>query len=91
MAYLAQIRLKVLSICKIKHVHVIEKRSLYSQNVFCSFFLLVWCVPYRGEVSVILVGRGNLESCSEPKKTTQSCAGKYEGVFALYRMKFDYV
>ena len=38
------------------------------------------------------VARGYLENCSKPGETfTQSCAEKYEGVFALYSKKFDLV
>ena len=38
------------------------------------------------------VDRGNLKNCSASRKTfTQSCAEKYDGVSALYRMKFDSV
>ena len=54
-----------------KHARDIEKRSLYSQNLFCNFFLLLWCVdlPNRGECSVFSsVVRGNLENYSEPRR-----------------------
>ena len=54
----------------------------YSQNVFC-YFLLLWRVPNRGEFSVFSsVGRGNLENCSEPRRSfyTVLCR-KYEGFF----------
>ena len=63
MAYLAKKLTESLVYMARKHVHVIEKRSLYSQNVFCYFFLLLWCVPYHGEFSVLYsIGRGNLEN-----------------------------
>ena len=88
MAYLA--KSVTGSLMSRKHVHVIEKRSLYSQNVFC-YLRILWCVPYRREFSVFSsVGRGSLENCSDPGATvTQSCAEKYEVFYALYRIKFD--
>ena len=67
-----------------KRVNAIEKRSLYSQNVFCYFFLILWRVPYRGEFSVFPVGRGNLKTAANPGETfTQSCAENYKFVCTL--------
>ena len=55
-------------------------------------FLLLWCVPYRGEFSVSSsVGRGDLENCSEPKGTFTSLVQKNMSFFALYRMESDLV
>ena len=71
----------------LKTVHGIHK------TCFAPLFLLLWCVPYRGEFSVFSsVGRGNLENCSEPRRNfTLSYAEKYEDFLALYRMKLDLV
>ena len=63
-----------------KHADVIEKRLLYSQNMFC-YFLWHWCVLNHKEIVLFSsVVWGNLESCSEPRKNflTQSNAEKYE-------------
>ena len=51
----------------LKNVHCIHKTCFAT-------FLLLWCVPYRGEFSVFSsVGRVNLEDCSEPGETFMFC------------------
>ena len=65
-----------------KHVHVIEKRSLYSQNVFSYISITLVCTISRRFLFFLQLVEVIWETAANPGETlTQSCAEKYEGVF----------
>ena len=74
-----------------KHGHPIEKRSLYSQNVLCYFFMTLVCTQ-SGRIFCFFssVVRSNLENCSEPRRNFYTIFHR-KIFFALYPMKFDLV
>ena len=75
-----------------KHGHAIEKRSLYSQNVLCYFFMTLVCTQ-SGKIFCFFLQLFEViwKTATNPGETfTLSVTEKYE-FFALYPMKFDLV
>ena len=75
------------------HAAVYEKHALYSKNVFCSFFCDTGVYPITENIPVFLqlIEAIWKTAANQGKMFTQSYAEKYDGVSALYRMKFDLV
>ena len=69
------------------------KKTHSIQKMYFAPFCDTGVYPITENIPVFsAVDRGNLENCSEPRKTfRQSYAEYYDGVAALYRMKFDLV
>ena len=74
-----------------KHVHVIEKTfTVFTKRVLIPFYDEMPC-PWNFTFFLQLV-EVIWNTAANPGETfTPSCAEKYEGFFALYRMKLDFV
>ena len=80
MAYLASYLTESLVYMARKHVHVIAKRSLQSQNVFTTFYCFgVYHIAENFPFLLQLVEVIWTTAGSPGKTFTQYCAEKYEG------------